>query len=64
MHHEDGGLNMLDVFTFLASMKITWLRRIVEESSYSKFAMDIYPDLTNCRGEYENILYRGLRIPL
>ena len=58
-HYEDGGINMPDVFTLLASRKIIWLQRKAEESSYSKFVKDIYPDLStlgNYGGEYANIL--------
>ena len=57
-HYEDGGLNMRDAFTFLVSVKITWLQRIAEEFSYSELVMDIYPDLSTLRnygGEYANI---------
>ena len=49
---------MRDAFTFLVSVKITWLQRIAEEFSYSELVMDIYPDLSTLRnygGEYANI---------
>ena len=46
--YEEGGLTMLGVVTFLASMKIIWPRRMAGESSYSKLVMDNYG------GEYAN----------
>ena len=38
---EDRDLNMLDVATFLASMKITSLQRTAAESNHSKLVSDI-----------------------
>ena len=50
---------MLDVATFLASMKIFWLRRIIGEYSNSKLVMDSYPELgieKQNGGEYPDMM--------
>jgi exonuclease III len=43
--YEEGGLKMLDIFSFLSSMKITWLRKLQCDSEWRNFTYDIYPIL-------------------
>lgn len=57
--HEEGGLNMLNVYTFLSGMKIMWLKRICGDSSLRDFITDMYPmfaDLKKYGSEYANVL--------
>ena len=58
---------MFDVYYFLATMKINWLRRInVVESGFKTFMLNIYPDLSNltvCGSEYINILSQRIKNP-
>ena len=63
---EEGGIGMLNVYTFLSAMKITWLRRTCVESSLREYVTDIYPMFTDLRkygGEYANILMRRVKNP-
>ena len=49
----EGGLNMLNVYSFLSAMKINWVKRMLrEDSSYKKFVVDLYP-------RFHNISYLG-----
>jgi hypothetical protein len=45
--YNNGGLNMIDVYSFLSTMKITWLRKLVDNSEWKKFTCAIYPSLLN-----------------
>ena len=48
--YKEGGLciKMIDVYSFLANMKISWLRRInFVESGSKTFILNIYYDLSN-----------------
>ena len=44
-HYSEGGLRMLNIRTFLSSMKINWLKRLIDESSWKRFTINLYPSL-------------------
>lgn len=62
---EEGGLRMIDVAGFAASMKISWLRRIgYGESTFRRMLLSMCPLLKNLfslGGEYANIIMRRFR---
>ena len=43
--YEEGGLKMVDIFAFLSSLKIGWLRRLTEAKLTSPAWYDLYPAL-------------------
>lgn len=43
--YEEGGLKMCDIYSFLATMKLSWLRRLEYESSVSDLVLHIFPEL-------------------
>ena len=43
--YEEGGLKMVDIYAFLASMKISWLRRIVDFNQTVSAWHSLYPVL-------------------
>lgn len=56
--YVDGGLKMLNVRSFLSSMKISWLRRLCNNNTWKQTTVSMYPDLCNIflfGGEYINI---------
>jgi hypothetical protein len=62
--YTDGGLNMLDVKSFLSSMKISWLRRLSLDSEWKSFTINMYPDLQNLEyfgGEYANVAMNSIK---
>ena len=56
---EDGGLEMVDVFTVLSCMKIFWLRRLMlGDSSFGDTVFKFVPDLKKLKllgGEFANV---------
>ena len=64
--YEDGGLRMIDVYSFLCSMKLTWLRRITAESHCREFVLNMYPELGllyKKGGEYANVIMQRINNP-
>ena len=63
--YEEGRLRMLDVYSFLATMKLSWLRRIhTNGSSLKTFVLSMYPELCNpCKFGSENVntVIQGLK---
>ena len=48
-NYENGGLRMIEVDTFMKSLKLTWLRRILlTKNKYSDFAYANFPCISNC----------------
>ena len=43
--YEDGGLKMVDIYSFLSSLKISWLRRLTESNSLKPLWCHLYPSL-------------------
>ena len=41
----DGGLCMLNIRTFLSSMKLNWLKRLLHECPWKRFTFNMYPCL-------------------
>ena len=44
-NYEEGGLKMIDIYAFLASMKISWLRRIMDINQTLSAWHNLYPML-------------------
>ena len=42
--YEDGGLKMVDIYSFLTTLKISWLRRLTEKNSSSLNWSHFYPE--------------------
>jgi hypothetical protein len=66
--YENGGLRMLNVFAFLSSMKLSWLRRLSSLSmlSLNDFTFNLYPGLEKLAiygGEYVKTLKRTIKNP-
>ena len=61
--YADGGLKMLDIRSFVSSMKISWLRRLCYDSSWKQTTVMLYPDLCNIHifgGEYANVAMKNI----
>jgi hypothetical protein len=43
--YEDGGLKMLDIFAFLSTMKLIWIRKLLKDKNWNNFICNIYPKL-------------------
>ena len=43
--YDQGGLNMICLNTFLLSMKLSWISRLLQNSSFSDLTFAMYPDL-------------------
>ena len=43
--YENGGIKMCNVFSFISSMKISWLRRLISKSSFAQLTTHLYPSL-------------------
>jgi exonuclease III len=53
--YENGGLKMIDIYSFLTTMKVTWLRKLKENSDWKEFTCALYPsliDIENLGCEY------------
>ena len=42
--YMDGGLQMVDICTFISSLKISWMRRLWRDSVLQRFLFELYPD--------------------
>ena len=59
----DGGLRMLNVRTFLSSMKLNWLKRLLDESPWKRFTVNMYPHLEqlfDLGAEYADIVSKNV----
>ena len=57
---------MVDVFSFVATMKISWLRRLRVDNSFSRFIYDLCPEIEKLKhfgGEYANIVMTRVHNP-
>ena len=57
--YEDGGLKMCNIYSFLAAMKLGWLKRLEGGGRLKDFTHDIYPILDKVisfGGEYANLV--------
>ena len=45
--YDEGGLKMINVFSFLSSLKLSWLRRLHCNSQLSNITLALYPELRN-----------------
>ena len=57
---------MFDVYSFLYSMKISWLRRISVDSYIRDFVLNLYPELdmlNKLGGDYANVLMQRIHNP-
>ena len=65
--YEEGGFRMLDVYSFLTTMKLRWLRRInVNDSILKTFVLSMYPELctpSRFESEYVKNVIHGLQNP-
>lgn len=64
--YEEGGLRMIDMRSFLTAMKVSWVRRIHNESNTQAILLDMYPQLQTIRnlgGEYGNTLMTQIKNP-
>lgn len=62
----DGGLQMIDVAACISSLKISWLKRITDESEFQKFIFNIFPDfqcLHKLGEEYIHVCMQRCRNP-
>ena len=65
-HYGEGGLRMLNIRSFLSSMKIRWLKRLMGESSWKRFTINLYPNLENVfnlGSEYADIISSSIGNP-
>ena len=60
----EGGLNMLNVYSFLSAMKINWIKRMIQnDNSYKEFVLDLYPKVGNIKlfgAEYTHSLRQNI----
>ena len=60
----EGGLNMLNIYSFLSAMKINWVKRMLDcDSKYNDFVLEIYPRLGKIKQlgvEYTHVLINNL----
>lgn len=59
---NEGGLEMLDLNAYLASMKLSWLRRLNDDNQWVTFSYSLYPrfaDIVKYGDEYCDLLIRN-----
>ena len=64
--YTEGGLKMIDVRCFVASLKITWLKRLNVRDKIFNLMTGMYPFLENIKnrgGEYANVLMQRVKNP-
>jgi hypothetical protein len=57
----EGGLRMLDIKSFIASLKMSWLKKLRADSDWRTITINMYPELANLHKygmEYANVLMR------
>ena len=62
----DGGLKMIDVKSFLSSMKVSWIRKLTYDSNWKSFTKNMFPDLDVLEYygvEYVNIAMKRINNP-
>ena len=62
--YVDGGLQMIDIQTFIASLKLSWLKRISRTGGLQDLTYALFPrfeKLTKMGGEYINTCLRSCR---
>lgn len=47
--YSEGGLKMCDLFSFISTMKISWLKRIDQDNSTTRILLVIYPIFKNIK---------------
>ena len=62
-----GGLQMIDIFSFLSAMKISWLRRVIQvDSTVRKNVLMFFPNFEKLQflgSEYANVLINDIYNP-
>ena len=64
--YDEGGLNMPNVRHFLSSMKISWIKRLKENTSWKDFTIAMFPDFENIYNfgaEYATVVTKRLYNP-
>ena len=62
----EGGLKMPNIKNFISTLKISWLRRLSNDSEWKELCIDMYPELQNleCFGiDYVNTITRKVDNP-
>ena len=62
----DGGLRMLNIRTFISSMKLTWLKRLKGVSPWERFTINMFPyfnKIYNLGAEYADIVSKYVHNP-
>ena len=45
--YDEGGFKMVDIFSFLSTLKLSWLKRLVTNDSTYSLWISLYPTLQN-----------------
>jgi hypothetical protein len=64
--YVDGGLSMVDVYTYVASLKISWLNKIKNDNNLQLFIFGLFPALRNVSKfgeEYVDVCLRSCTNP-
>lgn len=62
--YQEGGLKMCDVYAYLASMKISWLRRLMDDTPFVSLVTTMYPPIADVHKfgvEYVNVLLNRVK---
>ena len=64
---SEGGLNMLNIHAFIATMKISWIKKMNTNDRIHAWIETLYPIISNLHvfgGEYANILMEKIKNPV
>ena len=64
--YEVGGLKMVDIKSFLAALKISWLKRFLHDGKLAKILQAMCPLIQNVKqrvGEFANIITQRIKNP-
>lgn len=64
--YSEGGLRMLNIRSFLSAMKLSWLKRLLMDSEWKEFTLNLYSELENLNKfgtDYANIVIKNISNP-
>ena len=59
--YTEGGLQMIDVHAYIASLKLSWLKRLTIEGSFQRFSYALFPNFVNMSKLGEEYVHVCLR---
>jgi len=62
--YADGGLKMINVRSFISTLKLSWLRRLIPDSDWKAFTVNMYPEMGNIENfgaEYIDIIMKNVK---